>query len=127
MLTKVLSGVAAMALLIGGLVIMGLMTIAVAERRREIGVRRSVGARKADILVQFLLETVFVAFSGGVAGIMFGVGAVLEASRIQRLPPILFWQPFASAILVAVLIGIAFGTYPAWQASCVDPVQALRS
>lgn len=126
-LTKILTGVALMALLIGGLVIMGLMSIAVSERRKEIGIRRSVGAARVDIVAQFLFEAAFVACAGGIAGVALGIGGMQVASRIQKLPQTLVWQPFASAILLSVLIGIVFGTYPAWKASRVDPVQALRS
>jgi len=125
-LGKILTGVSIMALLIGGLVIMGLMSIAVSERRKEIGVRRSVGAARADIVVQFLFEAAFVALAGGMVGVAIGVGGVEVVTRLQKLPPIILWQPFTSAILLSIVIGIVFGIYPAWKASRVDPVQALR-
>jgi len=126
-LSKILSGVAIMALLIGGIVIMSLMSIAVSERRREIGVRRSVGASRGDVVFQFLLEAVSVAFAGGLAGVLIGLGGMQIAARLEKLPPVLVWQPFASAVLLSVVIGIVFGIYPAWKASRVDPIQALRS
>lgn len=126
-LAKVLTGIAIMALLIGGIVIMSLMSIAVSERRKEIGIRRSVGASRNDIVVQFLLEAVTVAVSGGVVGVCLGAGGMQIASRLQNLPPVLLWKPFATAVLVSVVIGIVFGIYPAWKASQVDPIQALRS
>ena len=126
-LTKILTGVAAMALLIGGVVIMSLMSIAVSERWKEIGVRRSVGATRSDIVVQFLLEAILVASAGGVAGAVIGWGGMQLATRIERLPQILVWRPFANAILVSVTTGLVFGIYPAWKASRVDPIQALRS
>jgi putative ABC transport system permease protein len=125
-LTKILSGVAIMALLIGGIVIMSLMLVAVSERRREIGVRRSVGASRGDVVFQFLLEAVSVALAGGIAGVLIGVGGMQIAARLEKLPSMLLWQPFASAILLSVVIGIVFGIYPAWRASRVDPIQALR-
>jgi len=116
-----------MALLIGGVVIMSLMSIAVSERRKEIGVRRSVGAARGDIILQFLFEAVLVAFVGGIVGVLIGWGGMEIVTRIQKLPPLLVWQPFAAAIVLSILVGVAFGIYPAWKASRVDPIQALRS
>ena len=126
-LTKILIGVAAMALLIGGTVIMSLMSIAVSERWKEIGVRRSVGATRRDIVVQFLLEATLVASAGGIAGAAIGEGGMLLVARMQGLPQILVWQPFVGAVLLSVTIGLVFGVYPAWKASRLDPIQALRS
>jgi len=126
-LGKILTGVSLMALGIGGIVIMALMSIAVSERRKEIGVRRSVGAYRTDIVLQFLLEATAVALAGGIAGVLIGVGGMQVVTRMQKLPQILLWQPIATAILVAIGIGVLFGIYPAWKASRVDPIQALRS
>lgn len=126
-LAKILAGVSAMALLIGGVVIMSLMSIAVSERRKEIGVRRSVGAAGFDIVQQFLLEAIFVSLAGGVAGVAIGWGGMQLVTRLQKLPPILIWQPFAAAIGLSIAVGVMFGLYPAWKASRVDPIQALRS
>ena len=126
-LAKILTGVAILALLIGGIVIMSLMSIAVSERRREIGVRRSVGASRGDVVFQFLLEAAWVGFAGGLLGGLIGVGGMQIAGRLQKLPAALVWRPFATAIFLSVAIGIVFGIYPAWKASRVDPIQALRS
>jgi putative ABC transport system permease protein len=126
-LSKILTGVAALALLIGGVVIMSLMSIAVSERRKEIGVRRSVGAERADIVVQFLLEAALVSLAGGIVGVVLGWSGMQIATRILRLPQILVWQPFVMSILLSLAVGIAFGIYPAWTASKVDPIKALRS
>jgi putative ABC transport system permease protein len=126
-LTKILTGVAVMALLIGGVVIMSLMSIAVSERRKEIGVRRAAGAARSDIVLQFLFEATFVAFIGGIVGVPIGWGGMQLATRMQKLPQILVWRPFATAILLSVIIGVVFGIYPAWKASRIDPIQALRS
>jgi putative ABC transport system permease protein len=126
-LTKILTGVAIMALLIGGVVIMSLMSIAVSERRKEIGVRRAAGAARGDIVLQFLFEATFVALVGGIVGVVIGWGGMQVATRIQKLPQILVWQPFATAILLSLVIGVVFGIYPAWKASRIDPIQALRS
>lgn len=126
-LAKILTGVAAMALLIGGVVIMSLMSVSVSERRKEIGVRRSVGAARADIIFQFLCEATFVALAGGMAGVVIGWAGMQVATRMQKLPHIVVWQPFATAILLSIAVGVLFGIYPAWKASRVDPIQALRS
>jgi putative ABC transport system permease protein len=126
-LTKILMGVSIMALLIGGIVIMSLMSIAVSERRKEIGVRRSVGAARPDVVLQFLFEAIFVSLAGGIAGVIIGWGGMQLVTRLQKLPPILIWQPFAAAILLSLAVGVVFGLYPAWRASRVDPIQALRS
>ena len=126
-LTKILTGVSAMALLIGGIVVMSLMSIAVSERRKEIGVRRSVGAARPDVIFQFLLEAVFVSLAGGTAGVLLGWGGMQIVTRMQNLPSILVWQPFAAAIGLSLAVGVVFGLYPAWRASRVDPIEALRS
>jgi putative ABC transport system permease protein len=125
-LTKILAGVAAMALLIGGVVIMSLMSIAVSERWKEIGVRRSVGATRGDIVSQFMLEATLIALMGGIAGAVVGWGGMQFATRMQKLPQILVWRPFAAAILLSMIVGVVFGIYPAWKASRLDPIQALR-
>jgi putative ABC transport system permease protein len=126
-LTKVLTGVSIMALLIGGIVIMSLMSIAVSERRKEIGIRRSAGAAKRDILLHFVFESVLITLAGGILGLFVGWGGARVATRIERLPQVLLWQPFAVSLLVSIGVGVAFGIYPAWKASEVDPIQALRS
>ena len=126
-LARILIGVAAMALLIGAIVIMSLMSIAVAERRKEIGVRRSVGADRASIIFQFLLEAVLVSFSGGILGVLIGFGGMQLVARVQRLPLVIVWTTVLSAIVLSLLVGVIAGIYPAWKASRVDPIQALRS
>lgn len=126
-LTRILTGVAVMALLIGGIVIMSLMSISVSERRREIGVRRSVGAARIDIVVQFLTESVLVAVAGGIAGVIIGQGGLELVTRIRQLPRVLLWQPFAASIAMSLVVGVVFGIYPAWKAARIDPVTALRS
>jgi putative ABC transport system permease protein len=126
-LNKILTGVSVMALLIGGIVIMALMSAAVSERRREIGIRRSVGAERGDIVAQFLFEAIFVALAGGVAGVLIAVGGTQIVTRMQKLPQVLLWQPVAVALLVSLATGVLFGIYPAWKASRVDPIRALRS
>lgn len=126
-LSKTLMGVAVIAMLIGGVVIMSLMLIAVSERRKEIGVRRSVGASRQDILLQFMLEALVVSCLGGLIGIGIGLGGTQIVTQIQQLPPIFAWDALVVAVGLSIGIGLVFGLYPAWKATSVDPVAALRS
>jgi putative ABC transport system permease protein len=126
-LSKVLTGVAALATLIGGVVIMSLMLIAVSERRKEIGVRRSVGASQQDIMIQFLLEALTISAAGGLAGIAAGVSGTSLAIWLQRLAPAIVWSAIGSAVIISMAVGLVFGLHPAWKASRVDPIRALRS
>jgi putative ABC transport system permease protein len=126
-LSKILTGVAIIATLIGGTVIMSLMLIAVSERRREIGVRRAVGASRRDIMVQFLVEAALISAIGGIVGIIIGVGGTSVAAIMARLPQAILWSAVAGAAALSVGVGLAFGMQPAWRASNVDPIQALRS
>ncbi len=126
-LSKILTGVAVIATLIGGTVIMSLMLIAVSERRKEIGVRRAVGASRRDIMVQFLVEAALISFIGGVFGILIGVGGTTVATLMTKLPPAILWSAVGGAVALSVGVGLAFGLQPAWRASNVDPIQALRS
>ena len=126
-LSKILTGVAVIAMLIGGVVIMSLMLIAVSERRKEIGVRRSVGASRQNILLQFILEALVISILGGLTGIAVGVGGLNIVANVQKLPPIFAPDVFVYAVGISISIGMVFGIYPAWKASRVDPVAALRS
>ena len=126
-LSTVLTGVAAIATLIGGLVIMSLMLIAVSERRREIGVRRAVGATRADVMVQFLIEAATISVIGGLAGVAFGVAGATVAAMQQDLPPILLWSAIVGSVGLSVCIGLVFGLQPAWKAANLDPIEALRN
>ena len=126
-LSSVLSGIAVIATLIGGVVIMSLMLIAVSERRREIGVRRAVGATRGDVLRQFLTEAALIAALGGFAGVLLGVLGATVAALQQQLPPAFLWGAMAGAVALATLVGVIFGLQPAWRAANVDPIQALRS
>lgn len=126
-LSAVLVGIAAIATLIGGVVIMSLMLISVSERRREIGVRRAVGATRGDVLRQFLVEAALISALGGVVGVFLGVAGAAVAAFQQQLPPAFLWGAMAGAVGLATLIGLIFGLQPAWRAANVDPIQALRS
>jgi putative ABC transport system permease protein len=126
-LSKVLVGVAVIATLIGGTVIMSLMLIAVSERRREIGIRRAVGATRRDIMVQFLIEAAVVALVGGIVGVLIGVGTTLVITTVSDLAPAIMWTAVGASVLLSVGIGLVFGLQPAWRASNIDPIEALRS
>jgi len=119
-------GVACVSLLVGGVGVMNIMLVSVAERTREIGIRMSIGAREKDILVQFLVEAVVLTLVGGVLGIVLGSVASVGIGRAVELP----MAPSAGAIGVAVLtsvaIGTIFGFLPAWRAAKLDPIAALR-
>ncbi|HLK22776.1 MAG TPA: ABC transporter permease [Bryobacteraceae bacterium] len=126
-LSRILRGVAWLAMLIGGVVIMSLALIGVSERRKEIGVRRSVGAGRADIVFQFLAEAALVSVAGGAFGIALGLGGANALAAYQKLPLIFSFQSVAQSLALAAAIGLLFGIYPAWRASRVDPIEALRA
>jgi putative ABC transport system permease protein len=121
-----LAGVAAVSLVVGGIGIMNIMLVSVTERTREIGIRMAVGARAGDILVQFLIEAVTLSAIGGSIGIAGGVGfsrIVAYAKDMPTVTPILW---IGIAFLSSAVIGIVSGFYPAWKASKLDPIEALR-
>ena len=126
-LSKVVTGVAVIATLIGGAVIMSLMLIGVSERRREIGVRRAVGATRADVMQQFLVEAILISALGGAVGILIGAGGATVGALLQKLPPAYMWSMIGGAVALSVAVGVIFGLYPAWKAANVDPIEALRS
>jgi putative ABC transport system permease protein len=126
-LSTILKGIATIAMFIGGAVIMSLMLISVSERRKEIGLRRSVGASRQDILLQFILEASLVSSMGGLVGIVLGLGGTNLVARVQHLPPILALQALEWTAGLSVGLGLVFGIYPAWRATQVDPVKALRT
>jgi putative ABC transport system permease protein len=121
-----LAGVAAVSLIVGGIGIMNIMLVSVTERTREIGIRMAVGARAADILVQFLVEAVTLSAIGGAIGIAGGVGfseMVAYAKGMPTVTPVLW---IIIAVVSSAIIGIISGFYPAWKASKLDPIDALR-
>jgi ABC-type antimicrobial peptide transport system permease subunit len=126
LMTNLLLCVALISLVVGGVGIMNMMLVSVTERTREIGLRMAVGARPKDILRQFLLEAVLLCLFGGVAGIVLGRGTSMAVTALLRWPTI----PSLTAILIAVgvsaAVGIVFGYFPAWKASRLDPIDALR-
>jgi putative ABC transport system permease protein len=125
-LRKLLVIVAIVATGIGGIVIMSVTLIGVSERRKEIGVRRAVGASRNAILLQFLLEALLLSFAGGIAGILIGVGGTQIVARLQHLPFLLLPAAILAATLLSIILGLVFGIYPAWKAAMTDPIDALR-
>jgi len=121
-----LAGVAAVSLVVGGIGIMNIMLVSVTERTREIGIRMAVGARAADILVQFLIEAVTLSAIGGVIGIALGMGFSTMIAHIQHLPMVTPVTWIVIAVVSSAVIGIISGFYPAWKASKLDPIDALR-
>jgi putative ABC transport system permease protein len=124
-MTVLLGGIAAVSLLVGGIGIMNIMLVAVTERTSEIGVRRALGAKKEDLLIQFLLEAVYVSIIGCVAGILLGAWAVSVVSR-YGLSAIVSFDSIRIAVFVALTSGLLFGVYPAINASNLPPVEALK-
>jgi putative ABC transport system permease protein len=117
--------IAGISLVVGGIGIANIMFASVMERTREIGIRRALGARKADVLTQFLLETVLIALGGGLFGCLLGVGGSLLIGRLTGWPVALQAAPFALALLISCAVGIASGVAPARRAARLDPVAAL--
>jgi len=126
MMTKLLLAVALISLLVGGVGIMNIMLVSVTERTREIGLRMAVGAWARDILQQFLAESVILCFCGGVAGIIAGRGVSYLVRILLHWPTELSLDAIFAAFAVSVSVGIIFGYYPAWKASRLDPIIALR-
>ncbi|WP_437806184.1 ABC transporter permease [Sorangium sp. So ce1078] len=124
--TTLLGSVAAVSLIVGGIGIMNIMLVSVRERTREIGVRMAVGARRRDILRQFLVEAVVVSLAGGVAGVGLGYAAAVLLSRFGEWATIVPPYAVGLALGVSILIGITFGVGPARRAARLDPVEALR-
>jgi macrolide transport system ATP-binding/permease protein len=126
MVTKLLLAVALISLVVGGVGIMNIMLVSVTERTREIGLRMAVGARRRNILQQFLLESVLLCFCGGIAGILLGRGVSHLITAVLQWPTELSLDAIIAAFAVSVTVGIVFGYYPAWKASRLDPITALR-
>jgi ABC-type antimicrobial peptide transport system permease subunit len=126
LMTNLLLAVAMISLVVGGVGIMNIMLVSVTERTREIGLRMAVGARGRDILRQFLVEAVVLCLTGGAMGIVLGHGGSLLVQLLLKWPVETSPAAIAAAVLVSAGVGIIFGFYPAWKASRLDPIEALR-
>lgn len=126
MMTMLLAAVAGISLLVGGIGIMNIMYVSVTERTREIGLRMSIGAKGRDILAQFLIESILISVTGGIIGVVLGIGAAVVVNVVAAFP--IYVQPWSVFLSFAVctLTGVFFGWYPAQKAAMLDPIEAIR-
>jgi len=122
----VLGSIAAISLLVGGIGIMNIMLATVSERTREIGIRRALGARKRDIIIQFLSETLLLTLAGGVLGIILGSLIPALVTHFGRMPTVITGGSLVLAFGISAAVGITFGLYPAYRAANMDPIESLR-
>ena len=125
-ITLVIGAIAAISLLVGGIGVMNIMFVSVTERTREIGIRKAIGAKRRDILMQFLVESVIVSGIGGIIGTIIGVGLAFIVSSLIKIPTGVSIGTIAIAWIFSAGVGIFFGIYPANRASKLDPIDALR-
>jgi putative ABC transport system permease protein len=125
-MTTLLGSIAAISLLVGGIGIMNIMLVSVTERTREIGIRMAVGARSGDVLVQFLIEAVVLSMAGGIMGIALGVAGADVFARVSGWPALINVWAMIIAIFFSAGVGVFFGFYPAFKASRLHPIEALR-
>lgn len=125
-MTTLLSGIAAISLVVGGIGIMNIMLVSVTERTREIGIRKAIGAKRGDILRQFLVESVILSIIGGLSGVAIGVGTALLLEKFAGLSIELTMEPMLYSFLSSMAVGIVFGVYPARKAAQLKPIDALR-
>jgi len=125
-MTLLLGAIAAISLLVGGIGVMNIMLVSVLERTREIGIRKALGARERDIWVQFLMEAAFLTFTGGIIGVILGWVVSYIISSTGLITTVVSADIVILAVSVSVGIGLFFGFYPAWNASRLNPIEALR-
>ena len=125
-LTYLLAGLAGLSLLVGGIVLMNILLISVSERKKEIGLRRAVGATQGDIFRQFLMESLSVTTLGMVSGSAFGWAISAVLARVTQFPVVLSWEPFMLALGFSLAVGVFFGIQPARRAAKLQPIEALR-
>ena len=119
--------IAAISLIVGGIVIMNIMLVSVTERTREIGVRKALGARQRDVLLQFVIESGLMSTAGGIVGVLTGIAVGFAISQVAGFPMSVAWWSIIAGLLVSSGVGIFFGVYPARKAAMLDPITALRS
>jgi putative ABC transport system permease protein len=124
--TTLLASIAAVSLVVGGIGIMNIMLVSVTERTREIGVRKALGARRRDIMLQFLVEALALCLLGGLLGILLGTGAAMALSRWMQWNTLISGQAVAVAFGFSAMVGLFFGIWPARRAARLDPIEALR-
>lgn len=126
MMTVLLACIAGISLLVGGIGIMNIMYVSVTERTREIGLRMSIGAKGRDILAQFLIEAILISVTGGLIGVLLGIGASWVVKWAANWPVYIEWYSVVLSFAVCTVTGIFFGWYPAQKASSLDPIEAIR-
>ena len=126
-MTLLLGAIAAISLLVGGIGVMNIMLVSVLERTREIGIRKALGARERDIWIQFLIEAAFLTFAGGIIGVIVGWVVSYLVNSMGIMTTVVTADIVILALSVSVAIGLFFGFYPAWNASRLNPIEALRS
>ena len=126
MMTTLLACIAGISLIVGGIGIMNIMYVSVTERTREIGLRMSVGARGIDILSQFLIESILISITGGVIGVIMGVGASFAVKMFAHWPISIEAWTVVLSFVVCTITGVFFGWYPAKKAANLDPIEAIR-
>ncbi|WP_347551001.1 ABC transporter permease [Pseudalkalibacillus hwajinpoensis] len=125
-MTTIIGSIAGISLLVGGIGVMNIMLVSVTERTREIGIRKSLGATRQQILLQFLVESIILTLIGGIIGILLGSGTAYLVSFFANWPSLISWQVVVGAVVFSMIIGIVFGLLPANKASRLDPIESLR-
>lgn len=127
MITTFLTVIASISLIVAGIGVMNIMLVSVNERIKEIGLRKAIGAKNRDILIQFMIESIIYSLIGGIIGLFLGSGVAIIIERIAKLPELISVTAVISSMLVSILIGTIFGIYPAQRAAKLSPIEALRS
>jgi len=125
-MTLIIGAIAGISLFVGGIGVMNIMLVSVTERTREIGIRMALGARRRDILVQFLIEAVMLCLLGGVIGMALGIGGAYLIAKLAKWPPLVSWWTALLAFAFSAAIGVVFGILPANKAARLNPIEALR-